>query len=182
MDFETTLKTLLAEFERRPIRYAVIGGFAMGALGVSRTTVDLDFLVHHEDVPTLHDILSRLGYERRISNENVSQYTAQDKRLGAIDVVHAFRPISLKMLEQSQSHKLFGEKVSIRILLPEDVIGLKIQAIANNPSRQHTDTADIETLMELHGRHLDWERLLDYYELFDMMPVGESMKKKYGPA
>ena len=40
MDFEKVLKALLAEFERRHIRYAAIGGFAIVTLGITRTTAD----------------------------------------------------------------------------------------------------------------------------------------------
>ena len=32
MEFEQVLRTVLAEFERHHLRYAVIGGFALGAL------------------------------------------------------------------------------------------------------------------------------------------------------
>jgi hypothetical protein len=49
VDFERVLKALLAEFERHRIRYATIGGFAMGVLGVPRATADLDFLVHRAE-------------------------------------------------------------------------------------------------------------------------------------
>ena len=41
VDFEQVLRTLLTEFERHEIRYAAIGGFAMGVLGAARATMDL---------------------------------------------------------------------------------------------------------------------------------------------
>ena len=49
MDFERVLKALLADFARFHIRYATIGGFVLGVLGVARTTMDLDVLVHRDD-------------------------------------------------------------------------------------------------------------------------------------
>jgi len=39
VDFELVLKRLLAEFDGDRIRYAVIGGFALGVLGVPRQTL-----------------------------------------------------------------------------------------------------------------------------------------------
>ncbi|MBI3082831.1 MAG: hypothetical protein HYY90_00455, partial [Candidatus Omnitrophica bacterium] len=67
------MKTLLQQFEQQRIRYGVIGGFALGLLGAPRSTMDLDFLVHREDLEALHQLLSRLGYQRDVLLENVSQ-------------------------------------------------------------------------------------------------------------
>lgn len=53
VNFERVLEALLAEFDRRRIRYAAIGGFALGVLGYPRTTIDLDFLVHKDDLAGL---------------------------------------------------------------------------------------------------------------------------------
>ena len=44
MDFEIVLKKLIKEFEKNDIRYALIGGFAVGLLGSGRSTMDLDFM------------------------------------------------------------------------------------------------------------------------------------------
>ena len=74
MNFERVLEALLAEFDRRRIRYAAIGGFALGVLGYPRTTIDLDFLVHKDDLSKVHDLLTDLGYQRVVHTENVSQY------------------------------------------------------------------------------------------------------------
>ena len=61
MDFESVLGRILQEFEQRQIRYGVIGGFALAALGVPRTTMDLDFLVHRQEYYELFE----LGEEAR---------------------------------------------------------------------------------------------------------------------
>ena len=50
MDFALVMKTLLVEFDRLNIRCAAIGGFALGLLGAPRQTMDLDFLVHRDDL------------------------------------------------------------------------------------------------------------------------------------
>ena len=53
MDFEKILKLLIADFNKKEIRYALIGGFGMGLLGVARATMDLDFLVAGKDIPKI---------------------------------------------------------------------------------------------------------------------------------
>ena len=68
------------------------------------------------------------------------------------------------------------------MLLPEDIIGLKVQAIANDPSRKNADLADIESLLKLHARRLDWQLIQSYFELFDFGPLFESLRGDYGEA
>ncbi|MBI3320483.1 MAG: hypothetical protein HYZ89_07870, partial [Candidatus Omnitrophica bacterium] len=64
MDFEQVLRTLLTEFERHQVRYAALGGFAMGVLGAARATMDLDLLIDREGLDTVHGIVTQLGYLR----------------------------------------------------------------------------------------------------------------------
>ncbi len=45
MDFEKSIKKIIEGFEREKIGYALIGGFALGLYGITRTTIDLDFIV-----------------------------------------------------------------------------------------------------------------------------------------
>jgi hypothetical protein len=168
VDFERVLETLLAGFDRQNIRYAAIGGFAMGVLGSPRTTLDLDFLVHRDDIDSLHRSMTALGYERRVHTENVSQYHHADSVWGAVDFVHAFREASLAMLARARAYPVFGGRRSIRVVDPEDVIGLKVQAMTNDPERRSQDAADIERLMDALGPGLDWNRVQDYYDLFGL--------------
>ena len=179
MDFEQVLKALLAEFERQRIRYAAIGGFAAIALGITRTTADLDFLVHRDDLESLDRVLASLGFQRRFKSENVSQYLHKDPVWGAVDFLHAFRNISLAMLDRARSIEVFGGSQTVRVLQPEDVIGLKIQAIVNNPRRQGKDMEDIERLVLRYGSELDWNRLQEFYELFEMGQEGRDLRNRF---
>ena len=182
MDFEAVLKTLLGELERQHIRYGVIGGFALGALGVPRATIDLDFLVHREDLEQLHEVLSRLGYARQVQTENVSHYRHAQDRWGAVDVIHAFRMFAVGMLERTRSYPVLGGTQTIQVLQPEDVIGLKVQALANNPLRRLRETTDIEALMEVHGSRLDWRRIQEYYDIFELGEEAKRLRERFGHA
>ena len=77
MDFERILEALLRAFNEDKIRYGVIGGFALGLLGAPRATMDLDFLVHRDDLGILHQRLLRLGYRCEAALENVSQFSVR---------------------------------------------------------------------------------------------------------
>ena len=182
MDFEHVLSTLLAEFNRLQIRYAAIGGFAMGVLGVPRATMDLDFLVHRDDLDKLHGVLTSFGYQRLVHTENVSQYGHTDGLWGSVDFVHAFRKVALAMLARAKSYPVFAGTQEVRAVDPEDVIGLKVQAMVNDPDRRTQELADIERLMTPYGERLDWERIQEYYDLFNRGEEARQLRKRYGHA
>src|SRR3989304_1912400 len=159
MDFRLVLSKLLTAFEKESIRYALMGGFAMGLWGGSRSTVDLDFLVHRNDMEKVHKIMTDIGYELHHHTENVSQYSSPLKVFGDIDFIHGFREASLEMLERAKIKDVFVGSLKIKTLIPEDIIGLKLQSVFNNPSREKIDIADIETLVSIHKENLDHELL-----------------------
>ena len=178
MNFEKTLTVLIKEFEKQGINYALIGGFAMGILGVPRNTIDIDFLVSSKEINKIEHLMLSLGYKKVFSSENTSQYISPFEEFGEVDFLHAFRPISLKMLKEANKNKLFNNKIELRVLKPEDIIGLKIQAVANNPSRLHKDFSDIEELVK--NLKVDWALIENYFKLFNMQDKFEHLKESYG--
>jgi hypothetical protein len=176
------MKTLLAEFDRLNIRCAAIGGFALGLLGSPRQTMDLDFLVHRDDLRKLDEVLTALGYQRAFHTENVSQYRHDTDAWGSVDVIHAFRQISLAMLRRAKSYPAFGGTQSVRAVDPEDIIGLKVQAMFNDPARRSQEVADIERLAALYGQKLDWDRITEFYELFGLGEEAKALKERFGRA
>lgn len=182
MDFELVLKRLLAEFDGDRIRYAVIGGFALGVLGVARQTLDLDFLVHRNDLTRLDARLANLGYKRVFHTENVSQYRHDDGAWGSFAIVHAFRQISLAMLQRAKSYPVFGGTQSARAVDAEDMIGLKVQALCNDATRSAQERADIERLMAHYGKRLDWARTEEYYVLFGLGEEIKNLKERFSGA
>lgn len=180
MEFKRVLELILKDFQKENIRYAVIGGFALGALGVPRATIDLDFLVSSDDLGKITRIMARHGYECHYKSENVSQYISALKIFGEIDFLHAFRDISKKMLERALERDVFEGKLKLKVLRAEDIIGLKVQALANNPERFNRELLDIEALMERYGPELDWRLLEEYFLLFEQQKKFLELKEKYG--
>lgn len=121
MDFKFVFEKLLTFFHENNVRYALMGGFALGLHGVARSTVDIDFLVHRDDLAKIQVIMSELGYKCVYESENVSQYVSSLKVFGEVDFIHAFRQISLKMLERVEEKKVFNETISVKVLKPEDI-------------------------------------------------------------
>ena len=168
MEFKSVLSILLKRFEENNIDYGLIGGFALGLWGVGRTTVDIDFLVKRDDMKKTDGIMLEAGYECKYKSENVSQYVSPLKVFGEVDFLHAFREASLEMLKRAEEKEIFGGSLKIKLLRPEDLIGLKLQAIKNTPEREQKDMMDIESLLSIHGKEIDWSLVKGYFKIFNM--------------
>jgi len=179
MDFKAVLSLIIKRFSKEQVHYALMDGFALGALGVPRATIDLDFLVHREDLPKIDSIMKENGYECMYKSENVSQYVSAVKIFGEIDFLFAFRDISIKMLERALEKDIFSGELKIRVLRPEDIIGLKVQALINDETRAAKEYLDIEALMEYYGPDLDWISMKEYFEIFGKAGKFNELKKRF---
>ena len=180
MDFKKVLAIILKNFAEQQIDYAFIGGFAIGALGMMRNTTDLDLLVNKHDLGKIDQILANHLYRLRYRSENVSQYVSDLEPFGSIDLLHAFRSHTLAMLKRTRKIPIFQGQYEIPVLIPEDLIGLKLQAMINNPERQTMEQADIEGLMRMFYATLDWQIVAAYFDLFNLSKQFEELKTKYG--
>jgi hypothetical protein len=179
MDFKTVTSKLLTAFEQEHISYALIGGFAVSLWGYQRATVDIDFLVNSTDMAKVRQIVEEMGYRCIHASENVSQFVSEEKRLGTLDFLHAFRPASLEMLSRAKLKTIFDGEQAIPVIVPEDLIGLKIQALNNDPSRALLDMTDIESLMKIFGSALDWTRIEGYFNLFGRAETAFKLRQIY---
>jgi hypothetical protein len=180
MDFEKVLPLIIQNFEKEGISYALIGGFAIGILGIARATVDLDFLVLQQDLPKIENIMLKYNYRCVFKTNNVSQYVSELKIFGEIDFLHAFRKISLSMLKRAKVVSVFEGELKVKVLIPEDIIGLKLQALVNDPSKENREYADIEAIMEHFRKNLDWILIKDYFSLFKKDKKFNDLKNRYG--
>ncbi|MBI2890282.1 MAG: nucleotidyltransferase family protein [Nitrospirae bacterium] len=179
MDFRRVLTALIESFNREGIRYAALGGFAVSALGVQRSTADLDFLAHKDDLAKVGEVMTALGYRKVHVDQNVSHYQAEDRAWGCVDFIHAFRPLSVAMLTRAKPLPVLEGSFVLRVLEPEDLIGFKIQGMANNPLRESFDLSDIHALVRIHASGLDWARVKQYCEAFEMTPLYEDLERKF---
>jgi len=179
VDFKLVFENLLKRFHKYNVRYALIGGFALGAQGVVRATIDIDFLVHRDDMASVHMIMNELGYECSYQTENVSQFISSLKIFGEVDFLHAFREISVGMIKRAEEKMVLNESLAIRVLKVEDLIGLKVQAMANDEERTTIELADIEALVARHKSSLDWNSVGEYFSLFGFDELFSELKARY---
>lgn len=155
------IKQALAAFKGCRTTPALIGGLALAAHQVVRATRDVDFLVDADDADRLHTILLGLGYRCVHHSEDAANYLRDDEGL---DLLYAHRPIARRLLaDAAERSTALG---SLRVISAEGLIGFKLQALVNNPSRTR-DLDDIRALLRAQRGKLNMTEVRDYFALFD---------------
>lgn len=157
INLRRTLEVAKKCLEESGIDFALIGGFALGAHGIHRATKDIDIIISNENRQKAIEELTKSGFRLDYESKDILQWSGE----GYLDVLLAQRPLSLEMLELAKVSELFG----VKVIAPEGIIGLKIQAYKNDDERRLQDLADIQSLLKLQG--IDLEKVRQYAELFD---------------
>ena len=105
-------------------------------------------------------------YELVFESEEVITFIGSDDSLGRVDFLLAHRKYTLAMLERAQKKSVLQGSTEIYVVEPEDLIGLKIQAIANDRDRYYQDMADIQMIIKNKYKILNFNRIKEYFELF----------------
>lgn len=137
---------------------ALIGGLALAAHQVPRSTRDVDFLIAAEDAELAHEALLQLGYECVHRSLDASNYRRGNEGL---DLLFAHRPLARRLLHTA-TVPAGGGMPTVSV---EGVIGFKLQALTNAPERVQ-DLADIRSLVARHKPALNRAELRTYFELF----------------
>jgi len=164
--FLRSVTLVLGVARRRRFRVALIGGFALPFHGVQRTTGDVDFLVEALGSDMLHNALTSAGAVCLHRSADAANYGPGTSLLAPVDCVYAYRERALDMLQRARPVPLRTARVRVPVVDAEALIGLKLQALVNAPSRRARDEADIRALIAAKGGTLDIARLRDYYRLF----------------
>lgn len=128
--------------------------------GLLRTIKDLDFIVDRAASDEADAIMVEIGFERLQRNETFGNYLIGPLR---VDLLFTKGERSRRMLERAEVVKL--RRGSNKLVRPEDLIGLKLQALANNPARA-LDRADIQMLIDRFADSMDMDLVQDYFRLF----------------
>ena len=172
MEFKKVFTALLLELEKNGIPYTIIGAVALGFWGIRRDTADIDFLVRSADREKVISIMKNLGYDHAISGNFADQFTHLIKEMGLVDFL--FTKQEQGIIQASRTFKGLGG-IDVHVALPEDLIALKLDAVKNNPKREFQDWADIQSIVELLGDNLDWNKIRDYCKILDMEAAYEKI-------
>lgn len=73
------------------------------------------------------------------------------------------------MLQRAKQEAVFNGAFMIKVVRPEDLIGLKVQSSSNDPSRYYQDMGDIEQILKRHHQgviFLNMELVREYFKIF----------------
>jgi len=169
MNLKEVLRTLIDRFHRQKIDFALSGGLALSTKGIFRFTKDIDFVVYEESKEAIHQVMTELGYDKQdFSTEEIISYVSPLKVFGQVDFLLARRKYTRAMMRRAMKIPISGGEFEVKTLLPEDLVGLKVQAISNDPQNRYlVDPPDIQRLLDLHSEKMDMNLVREYFRLFD---------------
>src|SRR3989338_4370903 len=164
MDFDLVFKNILESFQKEKIDFALIGGFALLAHGMDRTTQDIDLLMLIEDKEKVKKIMTSQGFELHHESKDVMNFFGMVPILGRVDFIVAHRQYARDMLKKAIEKEILNGKFKIKVITIEDQIGFKVQSSTNDKERQQKDLIDIEWLIKSNYPNLNMNLVREYFK------------------
>lgn len=150
MDFTRAIGLLHGFLAEHGIGHALIGGLALAAYGLPRTTLDLDLAVDGQHQDTVITFLEGSGYATFYRSVGYSNHVHPDAALGRVDCVWVRGETAVRVFAGAQVLPGPGG-TPLPVLKPEHLAAMKLLAVKNDPSRKHRDLEDIRFLLGLPG-------------------------------
>src|SRR5262245_39617943 len=167
--FVASIELVLSAARRKRVRVALVGGFALAFHGVLRATANVDFLVDARGADALDAALTGAGAICRHRGDDAAIYASGRSGLAPVILIFARRDRAEAMLARRAWRYLRNARIRVPVVDAEGLIGLKLQALANQPDRLQ-DANDIEALVAARTKPLSTRILRDYYRLFERLP------------
>ncbi len=147
MNFETVLDRLSGESGKQGGGLLLVGGWALNAYGVSRQTLDIDFVCMPDALASLDSLLVSCGYSRVYRDEIFAKYRSPTDGLLDVDLLFVDKDTVGALLAESRVLEIGKAKFPVPSL--NHLIAMKLHALKHNaPRRGAKDTADIVALIE----------------------------------
>jgi hypothetical protein len=148
VDLSMSLEKTAAFLDSNGYRWALIGGLAMQAYGLSRATQDVDLVVEGTACEAVVAHMRSLGFETLHVSEGFSNHLHQ--ALGRVDFAYVDAATAERLFAACrQMTGILGRAVAVPS--PEHLIAMKVHAAKNDPSRAFREMADIEHLLRQPG-------------------------------
>ncbi|MGB3562575.1 MAG: hypothetical protein WBH85_10635 [Thermoanaerobaculia bacterium] len=154
MRFARVLRDLSDFLESQGLGYALIGGHALAALGLARTTLDLDLVVESRGRDALVAYLETDGYATLHLSAGYSNHLHSNPERGRIDCVYVGGETAAQLFAGVR-HMTGPGGETVPVPRPEHLAAMKAMAMKNDPGRRLQEMADILFLLGLPGVELD---------------------------
>ena len=110
-----------------------------------------------------------LGQARRLLHRSAEVANLESSRpeIASVDLILARREPTLAMLDRARTHRLADDDLVVPVIDVEGIIGLKAQAMYNDPRRRRRDEQDIVDLLVLWLPDLDLAVLRGYFSILE---------------
>jgi hypothetical protein len=135
------VRDILRVLNEAQIRYAIIGGVAMGFHSIPRATQDIDVLVRREDIPRVQRLLQ--PYYRR-GTAVVMVFDVEGTHLDVLPATLRYGRTAIDNAVEVRVHGIPAKVVSVR-----DLVLLKLFAIPDRPDpvKAMQDRTDVAALL-----------------------------------
>ncbi|HMB52089.1 MAG TPA: hypothetical protein VKU40_02150 [Thermoanaerobaculia bacterium] len=174
MDFRRVAETVAEFFTARELPFAVVGGVALHAYGLSRTTYDLDLLTSSEAQAEVVAFLESLGYETLYRSAGFSNHNHPRQEWGRVDVVYVEGDTLQQMFAGVERKPAMG--LDLPVPRAEHLAAMKLHALRNDPDRAAQDFADLRYL--IHLPEVDQEEVKGYFARQGMLDRYDDLREE----
>jgi hypothetical protein len=164
-------KFLSSLFKKQGVRGVLVGGYALIANKVQRTTFDIDFLMTASDCDKIEPDLAKAGYSVFNRQDAFVQFKSTVTGLRDIDFLIGDEHTIETIITKGKTAVIAGEPFFIPSAL--HLIEMKLHSIAGNRRRELKDFPDIVQLLAANGidpQGKPVEDLFQKYKLQDLYP------------
>lgn len=149
MKYPTIFDLFEEEFSKAGIPYVLVGGFAVNFHGLSRQTVDIDFMIASDHYQKALGIVMENTDYREFHRQELFARLKDAKGYGMdVDFLFVDSKTLSNILQEGKKVKIAGREMVVPSL--RHLIALKLHSIKNNPEREGKDLFDIHQLIQLN--------------------------------
>jgi predicted nucleotidyltransferase len=171
---------LHAKAEELGLKYLVIGGHAVNAYGIPRTTIDVDFLVQREERDRWMVLLNREGFSLAHDGGNFLQFSPPYGTEWNLDLMLVNDSTFTKLQTAAKQVHMLG--IATFVPSVEHLISLKLHALRfGPPHRYDKDLVDVLTLIRATEIDVHAESFKEIIEQFGTPEIYERILKATSP-
>lgn len=159
MSYSTVFQLVCEEFKKANIPFILIGGFAVNAYGVSRNTMDVDFLIEEENCKQCVEILEKNHFQVDESRDAFVRLINSEFYPPRLDLMLVSKTTFEKIWPRVEKKKIAGYELMIPSV--EHLIALKLHSMKNNANREWKDLPDVIGLIKINHIDVKTKEFLD---------------------
>ncbi len=156
-------------FHRHHVQGLLVGGYALVANKVQRTTFDIDFMMTAEDCAKLEAELLTAGYTVFSRVEAFIQFKANQAGLRDLDFLLTDAHTLERLITEGLKVQIAGEQFIAPS--PRHLIAMKLHSIGGNRKREMKDLPDVVQLMianDIDPKTEDIRQLFERHNTMDL--------------